>query len=118
VETPDDLPVYPIRIVAALTGVDARRLRSWDAEYQLVRPARTRGGHRLYAPRDLRLIREIRRLVDDEGLSLQGIKAWFATQRTLADGQADAAGDGKTAGTNESQASTPIPAGGPTRVNG
>ena len=78
--TRDDLPIYPIRTVASLTGVDARRLRSWEAEYQLLRPARTRGGHRLYSAQDLRLIQWIRRLVDEEGMSLQGIKAWLAAQ--------------------------------------
>jgi len=73
----DDLPVYPIRTVASLTGVDARRLRSWETEYQLLQPARTKGGHRLYSARDLRLIRCIRRLVEEDGMSLQGVKSWL-----------------------------------------
>jgi DNA-binding transcriptional MerR regulator len=76
----DDLPIYPIRTVASLTGVDARRLRSWESEYHLLEPARSKGGHRLYSPRDLRLIQLIRRLVDQEGMSLQGIKAFLAAQ--------------------------------------
>ncbi len=84
-EAPDDLPIYPIRTVAQLSGVDARRLRSWEAEYQLLHPARTRGGHRLYSARDLRLIQEIRRLVDEEGMSLQGIRGWLAAQPPLPD---------------------------------
>ena len=76
----DDLPIYPIRTVASLTGVDARRLRSWESEYRLLEPARSKGGHRLYSPRDLRLVHLIRRLVDQEGMSLQGIKAFLAAQ--------------------------------------
>lgn len=83
VAAPEDLPIYPIRTVASLTGVDARRLRSWEAEYQLIQPARTKGGHRLYSARDLRLIQRIRRLVDEEGMSLQGIKAWLSAQHEL-----------------------------------
>ncbi len=79
-EAPEDLPIYPIRTVAQLSGVDARRLRSWEAEYQLLHPARTRGGHRLYSSRDLHLIQEIRRLVDEEGMSLQGIRGWLAAR--------------------------------------
>ncbi len=85
-EAPEDLPIYPIRTVAQLSGVDARRLRSWEAEYQLLHPARTRGGHRLYSARDLRLIQEIRRLVDEEGMSLQGIKGWLAANREALNG--------------------------------
>jgi DNA-binding transcriptional MerR regulator len=84
----DDLPIYPIRTVASLTGVDARRLRSWESEYHLLEPARSKGGHRLYSPRDLRLVHLIRRLVDQEGMSLQGIKAYLAAQP---DGGASAA---------------------------
>jgi MerR family transcriptional regulator, light-induced transcriptional regulator len=92
VSTPEELPIYPIRTVASLTGVDARRLRSWEAEYQLLRPARTKGGHRLYSARDLRLIQRIRRLVDEEGMSLQGIKAWLSAQKDLVE-DGDAAED-------------------------
>jgi len=79
----DDLPIYPIRTVASLTGVDARRLRSWESEYHLLDPARSKGGHRLYSPRDLGLVHLIRRLVDEEGMSLQGIKAYLAAQPEL-----------------------------------
>jgi DNA-binding transcriptional MerR regulator len=81
----DDLPIYPIRTVASLTGVDARRLRSWESEYHLLEPARSKGGHRLYSPRDLRLVHLIRRLVDQEGMSLQGIKAFLAAQPEAGD---------------------------------
>jgi DNA-binding transcriptional MerR regulator len=83
VKTSDDLPIYPIRTIASLSGVDARRLRSWEVEYQLLRPARTKGGHRLYSTRDLRLVQCIRRLVEEEGMSLQGVRAWLAAQPDL-----------------------------------
>jgi DNA-binding transcriptional MerR regulator len=89
VKTSDDLPIYPIRTVASLSGVDARRLRSWEVEYQLLQPARTKGGHRLYSTRDLRLVQCIRRLVEEEGMSLQGVRAWLAAQPDL-DGAAGA----------------------------
>lgn len=69
-----DLPIYPIRTVARLTGVDARRIRAWESQYGLLRPARTRGGHRLFSQRDLDLIRRIKHLIDEEGLRLQGVR--------------------------------------------
>lgn len=72
--TAGDLPIYPIRTVARLTGVDARRIRAWESQYGLLRPARTRGGHRLFSQRDLDLIRRIKRLIDEEGLRLQGVR--------------------------------------------
>lgn len=79
-KTSDELPIYPIRTIASLSGVDARRLRSWEVEYQLLHPARTKGGHRLYSTRDLRVVQAIRRLVEEEGMSLQGVRAWLAAQ--------------------------------------
>ena len=87
-KTSDDLPIYPIRTAAALSGVDVRRLRSWETEYQLLRPARTKGGQRLYSARDLRLIQRIQHLVKEEGMSLQGIRAWLAAQPDLVEAHA------------------------------
>ncbi len=72
--TPIDLPIYPIRTVAHLAGVDARRIRAWETQYGLLRPARTKGGHRLFSQRDVELIRRIKRLIDEEGLRLQGVR--------------------------------------------
>ncbi len=74
------LPIYPIRTAAALTGVEPRRLRMWEVEYRLLQPARTRGHHRLYSMKDLELIRQIRRLIEEQGMSLQGVGAWLAAQ--------------------------------------
>jgi DNA-binding transcriptional MerR regulator len=100
----DDLPIYPIRTVASLTGVDARRLRSWESEYHLLEPARSKGGHRLYSPRDLRLVHLIRRLVDQEGMSLQGIKAFLAAQPDLADGAPGSPGSSSQGGSEAVEA--------------
>ncbi len=75
-----DLPIYPIRTVARLTGVDARRIRAWESQYGLIRPARTRGGHRLFSHQDLELIKRIKRLIDEEGLRLQGVRLLLAAE--------------------------------------
>ena len=76
----EDLPIYPIRTAAALTGVPARRIRSWEVEYRLLTPARTRGGHRLYSSRDVALIKRIRHLMETEGVPPRGIKARLESQ--------------------------------------
>jgi len=77
---PEDLPIYPIRTAATLTGVPARRIRSWEVEYRLLSPARTRGGHRLYSSRDIALIRRIRHLMETESVPPRGIKARLESQ--------------------------------------
>lgn len=71
---PEDVPLYPIRTVAQLAGVDARRIRTWETQYGLLSPSRTKGGHRLFSRRELELIRRIKHMVDEEGLSLQGVR--------------------------------------------
>jgi len=83
-----DLPIYPIRTAARLTGVDARRIRAWESQYGLLHPARTRGGHRLFSQRDLELIRRIKRLIDEEGLRLQGVRLLLEAESVGAGGAA------------------------------
>ncbi len=70
----DDLPIYPIRTAARLTGINARRIRAWENQHGLIQPARTRSGHRLFSRRDLELITHIKCLIDDEGLPLQSVR--------------------------------------------
>jgi len=76
-KTAEDVPIYRIQTVSVLTGIPARRIRNWEDEYKLLSPARTKGGHRLYSTHDVKLIRQIKHLVEDEGLSLQAVKAWL-----------------------------------------
>ncbi|ABM61690.1 MerR family transcriptional regulator [Halorhodospira halophila] len=60
----DDTPVYPIRTVAELTGVNPVTLRAWERRYGLIRPQRTAKGHRLYSENDIARIRRIVELLD------------------------------------------------------
>lgn len=57
--------LYPIRTVAALTGVNAVTLRAWERRYSLIKPQRTPKGHRLYSKEQIRLIRRVVDLVND-----------------------------------------------------
>lgn len=55
---------FPIRTVASLTGVKAITLRAWERRYGLIRPTRTRTGHRLYTHSDIEQIRKVLALLD------------------------------------------------------
>ncbi len=68
-----EAPIYPIRTVAQLTGVNTRRIRAWEEQYHLITPARTGGGHRLFSEEDVERIRWIKAMVD-RGMSLKGIQ--------------------------------------------
>lgn len=63
---------FPIRTVASLTGVKAITLRAWERRYGLIRPARTRKGHRLYSHADIDQIRRILTLLD-RGLQISRV---------------------------------------------
>lgn len=56
---PPDTPLYPIREVSRLTGVNSVTLRAWERRYGLIRPQRTPKGHRLYAQDDIARIERI-----------------------------------------------------------
>ncbi|WP_346796693.1 MerR family transcriptional regulator [Halomonas sp. Bachu 37] len=56
---PPDTPLYPIREVSRLTGVNSVTLRAWERRYGLIRPQRTPKGHRLYAHDDIQRIEHI-----------------------------------------------------------
>lgn len=62
---------YVMSVAVSLTGVDAYRIRRYEAA-GLVRPVRTAGGQRLFSDREIRRIREVARL-EGEGVNLKGI---------------------------------------------
>lgn len=68
----DDRPVYVISIAADLAGLHPRTLRIYE-EKGLVQPAR-RNNTRLYSDRDLERVRLIRRLTQELGLNLAGVR--------------------------------------------
>lgn len=68
-----DTPVYVISVAADLADLHPQTLRAYERE-GLLTPARTEGGTRRYSHRDVERLRFIRRLTQDEGLNLAGVK--------------------------------------------
>lgn len=68
----DDLPVYVISVAADLLGLHPRTLRIYE-EKGLVQPAR-RNHQRRYSERDLERVRMIRRMTQEMGLNLAGVR--------------------------------------------
>lgn len=52
-------PLYPIREVSRLTGVNPVTLRAWERRYGLITPQRTPKGHRLYAESEIQRIQTV-----------------------------------------------------------
>jgi DNA-binding transcriptional MerR regulator len=77
-EVPDKL-YFKIGEVGALLGVKPYVLRYWESEFHAIRPAKTRSKHRLYRPRDIDVLREIKRLLYEERLTIEGAKKRLRT---------------------------------------
>jgi MerR family transcriptional regulator, heat shock protein HspR len=74
-ELPDDrdVGVYVISVAAELAGLHPQTLRAYERE-GLLTPSRTEGGTRRYSQRDVERLQFIRRLTQDEGLNLAGVR--------------------------------------------
>jgi MerR family transcriptional regulator/heat shock protein HspR len=62
-----------ISVAARMAGMHPQTLRQYD-RLGLVQAGRSAGGGRRYSARDVRLLREIQRLSQEEGVNLAGIK--------------------------------------------
>jgi DNA-binding transcriptional MerR regulator len=67
-------PFYTIGEVSRITGVNTHVLRDWETRGKLLKPTRRGSRHRLYRPADIQLIMEIKRLRDEEKLSLAAMR--------------------------------------------
>src|SRR3954468_14138935 len=70
----DAVEQFPIRTVAALTGVKVITLRAWERRYGFIKPRRTNKGHRLYTHADVEQIRRVLALLD-RGVQISRIAA-------------------------------------------
>ncbi len=65
---------YTIGEVSQITGVQPHVLRYWESQGKLLKPTRRGSRHRLYRPADVQLIFEIKRLRDEEKLSVAAMR--------------------------------------------
>ncbi len=63
---------FSIETVSKLTGLPAATLRNWEKRYGYPQPARSAGGHRLYAQKDVSFLKLALRL-QNEGRQLQDL---------------------------------------------
>lgn len=57
-------PPYKMATIVRLTSFAPQRLRAWEHRYDLLRPSRGGGGHRLYSEEDLHVLCAVRELLD------------------------------------------------------
>jgi DNA-binding transcriptional MerR regulator len=79
-QLPDKL-YFKIGEVASIVGVKPYVLRYWESEFSLVRPTKTRSRHRLYRPKDVETLMQIKRLLHDERFTIEGARKRLKLQQ-------------------------------------
>ncbi len=59
---------------AEAVGAPQHVLRFWETKFPFVTPVKRAGGRRFYRPQDVVVLKAIRRLLHDEGLTIKGVQ--------------------------------------------
>lgn len=75
--------------VATELNVPQHVLRFWESKFSQVRPLKRGGGRRYYRPEDVVLLKRIRSLLYDDGLTIKGVQKLFRDHgvKTVVDGE-------------------------------
>jgi MerR family transcriptional regulator/heat shock protein HspR len=87
-ERDEELALYVISVAAELSGLHPQTLRQYD-RLGLVSPSRAQGRGRRYSLRDIALLRNVSRMVN-EGINLAGIKRIIELESAMSNIEVDA----------------------------
>jgi DNA-binding transcriptional MerR regulator len=65
---------YKIGQVAKIIGVEPYVLRFWEREFAQIKTIRTKGGQRLYPAATVEILKKIKHLLYEEGLTIEGAR--------------------------------------------
>jgi DNA-binding transcriptional MerR regulator len=77
VEIPEKL-YFRIGEVSELTQTKSYVLRFWETEFPMLKPVKSRTGHRLYRREDVQTVLEIKRLLYEQGFTIEGARKQLA----------------------------------------
>jgi len=87
VQIPEDKRYFRIGEASRIVGVRPYVLRYWEEEFPQIRPQRADSSQRTYQKKDLEIILEIKRLLYEEKMTIQGarqrLKRWKTPQISL-----------------------------------
>ncbi len=72
-----DAAFRTISEVATDLDIPQHVLRFWESKFSQVRPLKRGGGRRYYRPEDVVLLKRIRSLLYDDGLTIKGVQKLF-----------------------------------------
>ena len=74
VRIPEDRRYFRIGEASRIIGVEPYVLRYWESEFSQIRPQRARSNQRTYQRKDLETLLEIKRLLYQEKMTIEGAK--------------------------------------------
>ena len=90
-QIPDDKRYFRIGEVSRIVGVKPYVLRYWESEFPQIRPIRADTNQRTYQKKDLETVLEIKRLLYQEKMTIEGAKQRLregrAKKATVVDGR-------------------------------
>ncbi|MEE9432748.1 MAG: MerR family transcriptional regulator [Sphingorhabdus sp.] len=60
-------------------NVKTHILRYWEEQFPMLRPLKRAGGRRHYRPDDVQLLKQIHRLLNDEGYTIKGARKFLSS---------------------------------------
>lgn len=82
VQIPDDKRYFRIGEASSIIGVEPYVLRYWESEFPQIRPQRADSNQRTYQRKDLEILLEIKRLLYDEKMTIEGAKQRLQKEKT------------------------------------
>ncbi len=81
---PDDKRFFRIGEVSRIIGVEPYVLRYWETEFPEIKPRRADSNQRTYQRKELETIMEIKRLLYEEKMTIEGAKRRLKQKRMSA----------------------------------
>ncbi|NLA75225.1 MAG: MerR family transcriptional regulator [Deltaproteobacteria bacterium] len=73
-KNPEDKRYYRIGEVSRIIGLEPYVLKYWEMEFPQIRPSRADSKQRTYQKKEVELIKEIKHLLYDEKLTIEGAR--------------------------------------------
>ena len=81
VRIPDDKRYFHIGEASGIIGVEPYILRYWETEFSQLKPARSDSRHRTYQKKDLETLLEIKNLLYNKRMTIEGAKKWLKKEK-------------------------------------
>ena len=82
VQIPENRKYFRIGEASRIVGVEPYVLRYWESEFSQIRPQRAESNQRTYQKQDLETLLEIKRLLYEEKMTIEGARLRFKGEKS------------------------------------